>query len=174
MQIKEVRIFDMLKKAPFETERKERPENNRGDLKAFLGEGTSFKGVLAFEGTVRIDGKLEGEIITNDTLIIGEKAIVNAELNVGCIALSGKVTGNITAKERVDVHSSGEVYGNIKTPILTIEEGVIFQGQCDMRNIDEKKLPYVANKKDETEEKVIMHGIKPKLKSMHQLLGEDS
>ncbi|MBI5787283.1 MAG: polymer-forming cytoskeletal protein [Candidatus Schekmanbacteria bacterium] len=103
------------------------------DINAFLGEGTNFKGVLAFEGTVRIDGKLEGEITSEDTLVVGEHAIVNAEINVGTIVISGKISGDITAKIRVDIKSTGEVYGNIQTPILTIEEGVIFQGTCDMR-----------------------------------------
>ncbi len=137
----------MLKKSPFDIDgRKDNNSSNRGELKAFLGEGTNFKGVLAFEGTVRIDGRLEGEIITDDTLIVGEKAIINAEINVGNIAINGKITGNIIAKERIDIHSSGEVYGNLKTKILTVEEGVIFQGHCEMRNFDEKKLPYVVGK----------------------------
>ena len=165
----------MLKKTPFETERIPRMDNNREDLRAFLGEGTNFKGVLAFEGTVRIDGKLEGEVVTEDTLIVGEKAIINAEINVGKIAISGKVTGNINAKDRVDIHSSGEVYGNIQTKILTIEEGVIFQGHCEMGNIEEKKLPYVVKKK---EEKAVggatLAGAKDKIKDMSQLLTEEN
>jgi len=127
-------LLDKLGKNPQDVMRRERSEGSRGEIKAFLGEGTSFKGVLAFEGTVRIDGKLEGEIITEDTLIIGEKAVVNAEINAGSVAISGKVTGDITAKERIDIHSTGEVYGNIQTPILTIEEGVIFQGNCNMHS----------------------------------------
>jgi len=141
----------MLKKNSSDIVFKERTTNNRGEIKAFLGEGTDFKGVLAFEGTVRIDGKLEGEIITNDTLIIGERAVVNAEINVGCVAISGKVTGNITAKERIDIHSTGEVYGDIQTPVLTIEEGVIFQGNCNMRKTEEKKAPYGGGKKEDKE-----------------------
>jgi cytoskeletal protein CcmA (bactofilin family) len=163
----------MLKKSPFDMEKKDSPGNSRGELKAFLGEGTDFKGVLAFEGTVRIDGKLEGEIITDDTLIVGERAIVNAEINVGCIAISGKITGNITAKERIDIHSSGEVYGNIQTPILTIEEGVIFQGHCEMRNPEEKKIPYVVKKEEKVPDAAISPGRKEKMKSMSQLLTEE-
>jgi len=134
--------------------RRDRPEPNRGEIKAFLGEGTNFKGVLAFEGTVRIDGKLEGEIVTNDTLVIGERAIINAELNVGCVSISGKVTGDIIAKERIDIHSSGEVYGNIISPILTIEEGVIFHGNCDMRKPEEYKTPQLVNKTDSADGKL--------------------
>ncbi len=163
----------MLKKPPFEMDRKPRLENNREELRAFLGEGTNFKGVLAFEGTVRIDGKLEGEVITDDTLIVGEKAIINAEVNVGKIAISGKITGNINAKERTDIHASGEVYGNIQTKILTIEEGVIFQGHCEMRNPEEKKIPYVVKKKEEKLAGVAsMPAAQEKVKDMSQLLSE--
>lgn len=132
---------------------------NGNDINAFLGDNTNFKGVLAFEGTVRIDGKLEGEITSEDTLIVGEHAIVNAEINVGSIIISGKISGDITAKERVDIKSTGEVYGNIQTPVLTIEEGVIFQGTCDMRrgsNEGRLELPDREPKsivvEDETEE----------------------
>jgi cytoskeletal protein CcmA (bactofilin family) len=163
----------MLKKSPFDIDRRESVESNRGELKAFLGEGTNFKGVLAFEGTVRIDGKLEGEIITDDTLIIGEKAIVNAEINVGTIAINGKITGNILAKERIDIHSSGEVYGNLKTKILTIEEGVIFQGHCEMRNLEEKKLPYVVRKEEKPPAATVLPGGKDKLKGISKLLTEE-
>ncbi len=106
--------------------------SDREELKAFLGEGTDFKGVLAFQGTVRIDGKLEGEIVSEDTLIVGERAVINASINIGSMSISGKVTGDITAKERIDIHASGKVYGNLQTPVLTIEEGVIFQGNCNM------------------------------------------
>ena len=136
----------MLKNGSAEPVRRDRPEPSRNEIKAFLGEGTNFKGVLAFEGTVRIDGKLEGEIITNDTLIVGERAVINAELNIGSVSISGKVTGDIHAKERIDIHASGEVYGNIVSPILTIEEGVIFQGNCDMRKPEEHKTPQLVNK----------------------------
>ena len=107
--------------------------DNAANINAFLGEGTDFKGILAFEGAVRVDGKLEGEIHSEDTLIVGEHAVINAEIRVGSIVISGKISGDITASKRVDIKSSGEVYGNIQTPVLTIEEGVIFQGTCDMR-----------------------------------------
>jgi len=102
------------------------------NLNAFLGEGTSFKGTLTFEGTVRIDGKLEGEIFTKDTLVIGEGAQVNASIHVGVVEISGTVHGNITAERKVDIHSSGRLFGNISTPSLVIEEGVVFEGNCTM------------------------------------------
>jgi cytoskeletal protein CcmA (bactofilin family) len=104
----------------------------RGEIKAFLGEGTDFKGVLTFEGTVRVDGKLEGEVYTKDTLIVGESAVVAAEINVHTIVISGVVRGNINATGKIEVHRPGKLFGNVKTPSLYIEEGVIFEGNCAM------------------------------------------
>ena len=102
------------------------------NLNAFLGEGTSFKGTLTFEGTVRIDGKLEGEIFTKDTLVIGEAAQVTASIHTGVAEISGTVHGNITAERKVDIHANGRLFGNISTPSLVIAEGVIFEGSCTM------------------------------------------
>lgn len=101
-------------------------------LNAFLGEGTSFKGTLTFEGTVRIDGKLEGEIFTKDTLVIGEAAQLSASIHAGVVEISGTVHGNITAERKIDIHTSGRLYGNMSTPSLVIEEGVLFEGNCTM------------------------------------------
>jgi cytoskeletal protein CcmA (bactofilin family) len=97
-----------------------------------LGRGSEFEGKLSFEGTVRIDGKLSGEIFTDDVLIIGEGAEVNAEINVGAIIIEGTVHGNIHAKRSVEIHTPGRVRGNIATPSLYIEKGVTFDGQCQM------------------------------------------
>jgi cytoskeletal protein CcmA (bactofilin family) len=102
------------------------------NLTAFLGEGTSFKGTLTFEGTVRIDGKLEGEIFTKDTLVVGEGAQVSASIQAGVVEISGTVHGNITADRKVDIRASGRLYGNISAPSLVIEEGVVFEGSCTM------------------------------------------
>jgi len=111
---------------------------NGSNLNAFLGEGTSFKGTLTFEGTVRIDGRLEGEIFTKDTLVIGEGAQVSASIHAGVVVISGTVHGNITAERKTDVHASGRLYGNISTPSLIIEEGVVFEGACTMGSGDEQ------------------------------------
>src|SRR5438270_13317768 len=107
----------------------ERPE---GEINTLLGRGSEFEGKLSFEGTVRIDGKLSGEIFSDDVLIIGEGAEVSAEINVGAIIIEGSVHGNIQAKRSVEIRTPGRVRGNISTPSLFIEKGVIFDGQCQM------------------------------------------
>jgi cytoskeletal protein CcmA (bactofilin family) len=97
-----------------------------------LGKGSEFEGKLSFEGTVRVDGKLTGEIFTDDVLIVGEGAEVNAEVTVGAIVIQGTVRGNIIAKRSVEIHNPGRVRGNINTPSLFIEKGVFFDGACQM------------------------------------------
>jgi cytoskeletal protein CcmA (bactofilin family) len=109
----------------------------QAEITAFLGKGTAFKGVLSFDGTIRVDGKVEGEVISKDTLIAGDEALLQGEITVGTIICSGKIVGNVTATQKVHILSPGHVQGNIKTPKLIIEEGVTFDGQCAMAN--EKK-----------------------------------
>jgi cytoskeletal protein CcmA (bactofilin family) len=127
----------------------------RGEIKAFLGEGTDFKGILTFEGTVRIDGQMEGEIFTKDTLIVGESAVVNAEINVHTIAISGVVKGNINASGKIEVHRPGKLFGNVKTPSLFIEEGVIFEGNCSMAHDadEEKRVSSITSRKEGNDKK---------------------
>ena len=126
--------------------RKDR-KDERIEFSGFMGEGTNFKGILGFNGTFRIDSEFEGEIVTSDTLIIGETAVISAEITVGTIYVSGKVIGNITAKSRVEINSTGEVYGNIKTPVLVIDEEVIFEGNCSMKKVEEKEKGKEKEKK---------------------------
>ena len=114
----------MLKKGSGTTEQSE--------ISAFLGKGTEFKGVLSFEGTIRVDGKIEGEVVSKDTLIAGDGAFLQGEISVGTIISSGKVVGNINASQQVHLLAPANIQGNIKTPKLIIEEGVTFDGKCEM------------------------------------------
>jgi cytoskeletal protein CcmA (bactofilin family) len=107
----------------------EKPE---GEINTLLGRGSEFQGKLTFEGTVRIDGKLSGEIFSDDVLVVGEGAQVSAEIEVGVIIVEGNVTGNIRAKRAVELHAPARVKGNIETPSLYIDKGVIFEGNCKM------------------------------------------
>lgn len=109
----------------------------QSEITAFLGKGTEFKGVLSFTGTIRVDGKVEGEVISKDTLIAGDGAVLQGEIAVGTIISSGKIVGNISAIKSVHILAPGIIQGNIKTPKLIIEEGVIFDGKCEMAS--EKK-----------------------------------
>ncbi len=110
-----------------------REEKQTGEINALLGRGASFEGKLSFEGTVRIDGNFKGEIFTDDILVIGDGAKVEAEIRAGSVNVNGEVKGNITATKGVDLHRPAKVIGNITTPTLEIEKGVIFEGSCSMK-----------------------------------------
>ncbi len=103
-----------------------------GDVKAILGKGSEFEGKLRFEGTARIDGKFTGEVHSQGTLIIGEHAIIEGELNVDGAIISGKVDGDVVAKTRIELHAPAKLIGNLQSPVLIIQEGVIFEGNCQM------------------------------------------
>lgn len=103
-----------------------------GDLNALLGRGSEFEGKLTFEGTVRIDGKFTGTIVTNDVLVIGEGAKVQAEITAGTVIVHGEIAGNVKAKNAVELHHPARMKGNVETPSLMIEKGVVFEGQCKM------------------------------------------
>ena len=99
---------------------------------AFIDEGCEFDGRCAFSGTVMLNGRFAGEISGSDTLIIGDKARVTAEVRGGSVLVSGEVVGNISAAERVELRRPARVFGDITAPVLSIEEGVLFEGQCRM------------------------------------------
>lgn len=107
-----------------------------GDLNALLGRGSEFEGKLTFEGTVRIDGKFTGTIVTNDVLVVGEGAKVSAEITCGTVIVHGEITGNVRAKNAVELHHPAKMRGNVEAPSLMIEKGVIFEGQTKMEGID--------------------------------------
>lgn len=109
------------------------------NLNALLGKGSEFEGKLLFEGMVRIDGKFTGQITTNDVLVIGEGARVAAEISCGSVVVRGEVTGNIKAKNSVELHHPAKMRGDIATPSLMIEKGVVFQGQSKMENLEKDK-----------------------------------
>jgi cytoskeletal protein CcmA (bactofilin family) len=105
----------------------------KDQINAFLGKDTEFQGKLSFTGAVRIDGRFKGEIFTEGTLILGEAAVVESDIEASHIIISGEVRGNILAKSRIEIHAPGRVFGNIQAPVVTIDEGVVFEGNCQMQ-----------------------------------------
>jgi cytoskeletal protein CcmA (bactofilin family) len=103
-----------------------------GEITTLLGRGATFEGKLTFEGTVRIDGRFKGEVFTDDTLVIGEGAHVEAQIDVGEVIIQGTVVGNVTAKRSIEIHAPGRVKGDLHTPTLQIDKGVIFEGRSFM------------------------------------------
>ena len=107
-----------------------------GDINGFLDRTTSLTGELRFADTMRIDGRVTGRIISDNVLIVGETAEIDAEIDVAAISIMGRVSGTLRATKRVEVHPGGKLLGDITTPLLRIEEGAIFQGRCDMNAED--------------------------------------
>src|SRR3954454_24894834 len=103
-----------------------------GEITTLLGRGAQFEGKLTFDGTVRIDGRFKGEVFSDDVLVIGEGAVVEAEIDIGEVIIQGTVVGNIKAKRSIEIHAPGRVKGDLHTPTLQIDKGVIFEGRSFM------------------------------------------
>ena len=117
----------------------DRQESTSAEIHALLGRGTEFEGRLVFDGVVRIDGHFKGGVHSDGTLVIGEPALVEAEIRVGVLIVrGGTLRGNIRAKRSVEVHAPGAVFGNITAPEVFIDKGVRFEGQCQMRELEDE------------------------------------
>jgi cytoskeletal protein CcmA (bactofilin family) len=103
-----------------------------GDISAFVGKGVEFKGIISYSGTVRIDGYLDGEIHTDGMLLVGEDAIIQAKITAGTIVSNGKITGEVVAKECIKLRAPAVMNGSVKTPVLSMEDGVLFNGALEM------------------------------------------
>ena len=120
-------------------------KKNDAEIKAYMGEDTVFNGLLNYSGTVRIDGKFEGQVITEDTLIIGETGHLMAEISAGTVICMGYVEGTVTASQKIEIHSTSKVVGNIKSPALYMELGGVLDGTCDMTGKETKIIPMVKS-----------------------------
>jgi cytoskeletal protein CcmA (bactofilin family) len=102
------------------------------DLNGFMDAGTEFHGELRFHNTFRIDGKVKGRIVSENTLIVGESGQVDAEVECGVVSIRGTVKGRIQGRERIELLSGSKVHATLVSPRLVIEEGAFFQGDCEM------------------------------------------
>jgi len=101
-------------------------------INSIIGPGTEFKGTLKDRGSIRIDGKFEGEIETEGSVIVGEDAVVKANIKANSVSIAGKVTGDIDCEGKVEISSAGSLEGKVKASDLTIAEGAFFNGECRM------------------------------------------
>jgi cytoskeletal protein CcmA (bactofilin family) len=100
--------------------------------KNVLGSDVEIKGTLKFTGELTFEGKLEGEIHTDGTLNLGDSAVINGNIDAQSVVVRGKVTGNINAKEKIDIKAKAELFGDIRATKLVIEEGVTFVGKTEV------------------------------------------
>lgn len=104
-----------------------------GEGIAHLDRGTKVTGKLSFDGPARIDGEVDGEITSKDSLQIGDTAVVTAQIKAASIIVGGKVNGDITGSKKIEIRPSAKVAGNLAAPLLSIHEGAQFEGHCSMQ-----------------------------------------
>ncbi|HTY56304.1 MAG TPA: polymer-forming cytoskeletal protein [Candidatus Binataceae bacterium] len=109
------------------------PMTAASDGRAYLDKGCKISGKLFFEGPVKIDGQVDGQIDANDSVFIGDSAVVTAQIKAASVAVAGKVSGDIIATKRVEIRPSAKVLGNLTTPVLVVHEGAVFEGHCAMQ-----------------------------------------
>lgn len=102
------------------------------ELNGFMDQGTEFVGELRFSDTFRVDGKVKGRIVSENTLIVGETGVVDAEIECGSVSIRGTVTGTVHGREKIEVLAGARVQATLVSPKLVIEDGAFFQGHCDM------------------------------------------
>ncbi|HYK64009.1 MAG TPA: polymer-forming cytoskeletal protein [Patescibacteria group bacterium] len=103
------------------------------DGRAYLDRGSKISGKISFEGPARIDGEVDGEVHGKDSITIGESAVVTAHIRAASVSVAGKVSGDITATQRIEIRPSAKVSGNLTAPILSVLEGALFEGHCSMQ-----------------------------------------
>jgi cytoskeletal protein CcmA (bactofilin family) len=103
-----------------------------GNLVGFVGQNCTINGTLNFTGTMRIDGRIEGQIVTSGTLIVGEGGQIHSDVQAAVVVCGGTIDGNIVARERVQLLAPSVLTGTVRTPLLIIEEGAQFNGTCEM------------------------------------------
>ena len=101
-------------------------------VNSIIGEGTTLRGEFHLNGLLRIDGIFYGKVKTNGKVLVGKNGVAECTIISGTVVIGGKVKGDILATERITLLSTGELIGNIKTPRLVIEEGVVFDGTCEI------------------------------------------
>ncbi len=117
-------------------------------LAGLIDHGTELKGELNFKGSFRIEGYFQGKINSDSMLIIGEKGKVEADVRVGQLIINGEIKGNLQAKDRIEVHSKGRVFGTLITPRLVVEEGAYLEATCQTTEVPESTTVEVLSRQN--------------------------
>ena len=130
-------------------------DGERGDLNGFLDAGSHIEGDLHFEDTFRVDGRLSGRVVSNGDLVVGDQGLVDGEIRVGRIFISGSVKGSVQAAQRVEITARGKVNADLETPSLMIEDGAFFEGRCSMGKRAKAQAPAQAQTPSAAERPVV-------------------
>jgi cytoskeletal protein CcmA (bactofilin family) len=109
-----------------------RRRSSRGGVTAFVDEGSRIEGHYSFTGTAMLNGALQGEIVSDGTLVVGDTARIEASVEVGVLVLAGRLTGSVRAARRVELRPTARLVGEVTTPTFVIEPGAVFEGHCRM------------------------------------------
>ena len=101
-------------------------------LATVIGKSCEVKGAIIPTGGVRVDGNIEGGVISEETVIVGENAVVKGDIRGSNVVIAGRVNGDVTATEKLEILHTGRLYGDIITPKIAMAEGVVFEGTCEM------------------------------------------
>ena len=118
-----------------------------GKVDTMVGQGTEIKGNLNIKGSIYVDGRVEGNIATDDGIMLGEAGSVKGNLAARNIIIGGRVHGHVVASERVELLSTSVVDGDIRSPRLLIAEGSVFEGSCEMENVEAPAITEKGKKK---------------------------
>jgi len=128
--------------------REESMKATSDELVIYMGKGVEIKGEISFEGSGRIDGKVEGKVRVKGSLILGDGAEVSSEVVGDTIIVGGRVSGRITAHQKVQLLKTSVVSSDIHTPSLIIEEGAQFNGTTKMGKVQKEAIPSIHQQKD--------------------------
>jgi len=106
---------------------------NENKIVSIIGPGTKIKGEVFSQGTIRLEGEVEGQVRSDDTIVVHDSGNIKADLYGGQVIISGEVHGNVFAQDRLEITSSARVFGDITAPRIAIAEGVVFEGKCTMK-----------------------------------------
>jgi cytoskeletal protein CcmA (bactofilin family) len=124
-----------------------------GEIDTIIGKNTTFKGNIIGGGTIRVDGKFEGELQTTGALMVGETAQIKAQVKAKCAMVSGMINGNVEVQEKLELYSTGKLFGDVKVGTLIIGEGAVFRGSCEMKNGGAPELKETAAQNGKNERK---------------------
>jgi cytoskeletal protein CcmA (bactofilin family) len=118
-----------------------RVRHERDELSAYLDEFSVVEGTGTFTGTAMLNGKFKGLIQSSDTLIVGDKGVINADISGGSVLIRGEVVGNVVASERLELRGGARLVGDVETPVLVVDDGVVFEGHCRMTKTRQAEVP---------------------------------
>jgi len=116
-------------------------QSSRHELNTIIGKGSYIEGKINIQNSIRIDGKIKGDITTTGTLTVGPEGEISGNSLVENAVIGGKIKGTLKANSKVILESSSIFIGDLKTQRITIDEGAVFEGNCQMREGDKPQTP---------------------------------